>query len=194
MRKFANYTKWFLLISGVLMILVAGILFANPFTTAWSAANLVGWLMLAAAIVDIVAFVANIDRFYAGWLFIRGVATGLIGAMLTFRPVQSMDLLMTVFGLWVIITGSVQFANSFIARSLGQKEWLWPMLGGVVEIIAGGLIVCNPSLSLAASAYVLAASLLIDGIANFIDAFKIQKGLNEVKRWEKAIKKLLPGE
>ena len=176
------------------MALVAVVLFMNPLTSAWSATNVVGWLMLAAAIIDIVTFIANNDRFYAGWLLIRGVVTGLIGGMLAFRPVDSMELIMIVFGLWVIITGSVQFANSFIARSLGQREWFWPMLGGIFEIIAGGVIIVYPGISLIASTYVLAISLMVDAITNFIDAFKIQQGLNEINRWEKALKKLLPGQ
>ena len=193
MRKFANYTKWMLVLSGILMALVAVILFTNPLASAWSTTNVVGWLMLVAAIIDIVAFITNIDRFYAGWLLVRGVVTGLIGAMLTFRPATSLDLLMIIFGLWVIITGSVQFANSFIARSLGQREWFWPLLGGVFEIIAGGIIIIHPGLSLIAGTYVLAASLMVDAITNFVDAFKIQQGLNEINRWEKALKKLMPG-
>jgi len=189
-KKLANYTKWMLVLSGILMIVLSCIIFTNPFTSAWSAANLAGWIMLIAGIVDVVAFIVNFDRFYAGWLLVRGLVTALIGSVFAFRPEMTMDLIMVILGIWVIISGGVQFANAFVVKAVGIRDWFWPALGGIVEIIAGVIILMNPGFSLAVSAYLIAAGLLVDGITNLVDAFRIQQGLSEAKRWEKAVKKL----
>ena len=194
MKKLINSTKWLLAAAGVLMIVVGVMIFANPLASAWSVASAVGWLLLVVAVIDIVTFAANFQRFYAGWLLVRGLATGVFGALLAFQPALSVDVMVMVFGIWIIVNGAVQFANSFVARALGQKEWLWPMIGGIVEVAAGAIMLFNTGLGLTVTAYVLAASLIVDGVVSLIDAFKIQQGINEVKKWEKAVAKLVAPE
>lgn len=190
MKKLANNIKWMLAITGTLMIIMGVLLLAHPFTTTWSLAGVAGWLLLAVAIIDVVAFIVDFNKFYAGWLLLRGLVTGTIGVMLAFRPDLSVELLMMLFGIWVVVSGGIQFANSFIARALFQKDWYWPALGGIIEVIAGIIIVIHPGFAFTIAAYVIGISMIIDGIVNYIDAFKIQKGLSEIKHWEKAIKKL----
>lgn len=191
MRKLANNTKWMLALSGVLMIILGIIVFSHPFKGVWSVAQLVGWLMLVAGVVDFVAFIVDIKRFFAGWLLIRGLVTAALGAFLAFRPIASLDVLTTMMGLWIIITGSVQFANSFVIKAVGQKEWYWFLIGGIIEAAAGVIVILHPVFSLLVAVYFMAAGLIVDGVINLIDAFRIQKALNEAKRWEKAVKEAL---
>lgn len=187
MKKLANNTKWMLAITGVLMVIVGIMVVMHPLAAAWTSAKIVGWFLIAMAIFEAVAFVVNFKRFYAGWLLVRALATGMVGALLAFRPLGSIELLTIIFGIWVIVDGAAQFANAFIVRSIDEKNWLWPVVGGIIEVIAGVVMLFHTGLSMIALTYAIAIAAIVDGVVMIVDAFKIQKALNEAKRWEKAI-------
>ncbi len=187
MKTLANNTKWMLALTGILMVIVGIMVMMHPLTATWTSAKIVGWFLIATAIFEAVAFVVNFKRFYAGWLLVRALATGMVGALFAFRPFASAELLTIIFGIWVIVDGAAQFANAFIVRSIDEKNWLWPVVGGIIEIIVGAFMLFHTGLSMIAVTYALAAATIADGIVMIVDAFKIQEALNEAKRWQKAI-------
>ena len=190
MRKMLNDAKWTLGLSGVLMIVVGVLLFLHPVASAWAYAMIVGWILVAAAVAEIVGFCFNTQKFYAGWLLVSAIVNALLGLMLISRPGLSYDLLVTIFGLWAVVNGASDFANSFALKAIHYGDWGWLLVGAVVEIIAGLLVIFNPLSGFLAATTVIAVGFVWRGIVNLVNACKVQAGLNKLNRFQRALAEL----
>ena len=193
MKKMLNDAKWTLCLSGILMVIIGSLIFVHPVAAAWAYAQLIGWLLIAVGIFYGVGFFFNSQKFYAGWMIIAALVNILVGAMLTHHTGLSYDVLITVFGLWTIVNGATDFANAFTLRALRVRDWLWLLIGGLVEVVAGLLIVFFTDSGFIAITTVIAISFIWRGVVDLLNAWRIQKGLNKVNRLQKEFTKLLTG-
>ncbi|MBQ6154385.1 DUF308 domain-containing protein [bacterium] len=194
MKGLINKAKWLLIGSGVLSIVAGIVLLFYPLGVTLAATKIIGAVLLIAAVIDGVYFIMNFKKFYAGWLMVRALVSACIGLLFLTQTALSTGYMFVIFGLWIMFSGSVHFANSFVVRNLGMKQWYWAMLGGILEVIAGLLIIFEPLSGMLATALIIAITLIVDGVMSLIDALRVQKAMNSVKRWQKAVAQLVTPE
>lgn len=96
------------------------------------------------------------------WLIlIQGALSVFIGWMLLARPIGTIDVLVSVLGLFWLVMGFVDVIKAIMSALGGAKKWAWQLVGGVVGVIAGMVVLNNQTLSM----------VLLPGIAMYFVAF-----------------------
>lgn len=81
----------------------------------------------------------------AWWIFLlQGIAAILLGLMLLTNPGATLVALTTFLGFYLLITGMLALVRVFVDRS---TSWLWPLLSGIVGILAGVFVLNHPLLA-----------------------------------------------
>jgi uncharacterized membrane protein HdeD (DUF308 family) len=89
-----------------------------------------------------------------------GVITAIVGVLLIRHPVGGVTAVALLIGLWLIVIGVIRFATAFDEYAYRA----WYAFAGVVELIAGIVIVANPDIGYATLAILVGIGFIINGI------------------------------
>jgi len=96
------------------------------------------------------------------WLFLlQGIAGILLGLMLLTAPGETLLALTTFLGFYWLITGVLALVRIFVDRTV---PWIWPLLIGVVGILAGILVLKHPLLAALTVPTVIVTILGVQGL------------------------------
>jgi LmbE family N-acetylglucosaminyl deacetylase/uncharacterized membrane protein HdeD (DUF308 family) len=94
------------------------------------------------------------------WYYVlRGVVNLAVGFTALIRPVGTVDLLIQVFGLWLIVNGVLQILPIVLGRTR-QRLWRQALASGVVALLVGALALARDVLALDLIAIVLGLLLI----------------------------------
>lgn len=151
---------WWLTLAVGLLSIVAGILvLLKPSESLATIAVIVG---IFVAIDGVIALLAAL-RGTASSRGLSGVAGALgliVGAFLIRHPVNGITAVAMLVGLWLIAVGALRLVLSFDA----SEHRGWRALVGVIELIAGIVIVSSPGIGLTTLAILIGVSLIVNGI------------------------------
>ena len=180
MEKIANKNWWLVLLKGLLLIVLAFIVFGNPGDTLLGIALFIGiaFLLTGFAIIFI-ALLGKKDLDNWGWKLAEGILDVLFGFFLIANPGITAVVIPFLIGFWAVFYGILLTAGAF-----SSKEFNWTLLFvGILTIILGYIIMFHPIvLGLTISIWI-GITLLIVGIANVAFAFdikKLKKAVNEL--------------
>ncbi len=106
------------------------------------------------------------------WVFLlQGIAGILLGFMLLTAPGETLLALTTFLGFYWLITGVLALVRIFVDRTV---PWIWPLLIGVVGILAGILVLKHPLLAALTVPTVIVIILGVQGLV--MGAFEILGG------------------
>lgn len=105
----------------------------------------------------------------AGMTVFFGILLIVLGILAMGSPLMA-GLSVALFVGWMLIIGGVMQVI-FAIRSRGG---IFAILMGVLSLLAGGYMISNPGVTLAALSIVLAAFLIVSGIAEAIIAFSVR--------------------
>jgi uncharacterized membrane protein HdeD (DUF308 family) len=95
-----------------------------------------------------------------GMVALLGALTSIVGVLLIRHPVQGVVFVALLIGIWLIAVGVIRFVASFeMVEYRG-----WNMIAGLVELIAGIVIVSNPNIGYATLAVLVGIAFIVNGI------------------------------
>jgi len=106
-----------------------------------------------------------VSRLPAWVVVVIAVACVVLGAVLTFRPFTSVDVLVLVAGLVAIVTGALTIVSDEEERSPAYR-WLV----GVGWIVLGVVVLAWPGLTVEALAVVVGVALVVNGLLDIVRA------------------------
>jgi uncharacterized membrane protein HdeD (DUF308 family) len=162
----------FLIVAGVLGAIAGILALVYPDITLLALALIAGINLMVLGILSLIdAFGGERDttgRVLAGVLGILGLIAGLVVIR---RPGESLLAILIVIGIWLVVTGIVDFIRAF-ANLEGRALRL---LSALVDVILGILILSLPELSLKTLAILVGIAFLLRGIFSVIRGIGLRR-------------------
>jgi uncharacterized membrane protein HdeD (DUF308 family) len=162
---------WFLLLLVGLLSIVAGVIVLfKPSDSLATLAVIVGILLLIDGIIELV------DSFFRdtpnrGMVALFGVITAIVGVLLIRHPVGGVTFVAILIALWLIAVGVIRFATAFDE----PEHRGWFALLGLVEMVAGIVIVANPNIGYATLAILVGIAFILNGVATAMLAWAMHE-------------------
>ena len=137
--ELVHYWGWFLAFGiGLVALGVAAV--ARAFTATIASMLFFGWLLVIAAVIEIVqaVMVGHWAGFFHHLLF--AILFGVAGLLLVTRPLISAEALTFVMAIFFLIGGLFELIGSFIVALPG---WGWQAADGIITIVLGGLVLAQ---------------------------------------------------
>jgi uncharacterized membrane protein HdeD (DUF308 family) len=108
-----------------------------------------------------------------GLAALLGVISAIVGVLLIGHPIAGVAAVALLIGIWLITVGVIRFATAFEE----YQHRGWHAMAGIVELIAGIVIVANPDIGFATLALLVGIGFIVNGIAMSVLGW----GLREVE-------------
>ncbi len=152
-----TWAWWVLLLVGALSIAAGVIVLVKPSHSLDTLAVICGVFILLASISELlIALFA--ERGAAAALF--GVLGIVIGILLIRHPTHGVLAVALLIGIWLIAIGVIRLVSAF---SLEHR--LWSVIVGLVEIVAGIVIVASPKIGYATLALLIGIAFILNGLS-----------------------------
>ncbi len=150
---------WAILLVGILSIAAGVIILLKPGDSLPTLAVVAGIFLLADGILELAsAFArATVNR---GIVALFGVLTAVIGVLLIRHPVGGVAFVALLIGIWLIAAGVIRFVTAFDE----PDHRGWHAFAGVLELIAGIVIVSSPDIGFATLAILVGIGFILNGI------------------------------
>ena len=169
MNKTVSRILWVL--AGVLLIAAGIVCFARPGAALDGISWLLGFVMLASGVVDIVIFASAHDlMFGSGWFLLDGVLTILLSIFVLCNQWFTVLTLPFILGMWLLFSGVSKFVNSFDLRRLGVRGWGWFTALGVLLAFGGFFSFLDPVAGALTLSILAGALLILQGLSSILRA------------------------
>jgi uncharacterized membrane protein HdeD (DUF308 family) len=164
---------WLILLVGVLSIVAGVIILFKPSDSLPTVAVIAGIYVLLDGILELAdSFMRSTPN--RGLVALVGVLSAIVGVLLIRHPIAGVAAVALLIGIWLIAVGVIRFATAF--DEFDNRGW--HALAGVVELIAGIVIVANPDIGFATLALLVGLGFILNGIAMGVLGW----GLHEARR------------
>jgi uncharacterized membrane protein HdeD (DUF308 family) len=164
---------WLILLVGVLSIVAGVIIIIKPSDSLPTLAVIAGIFVLLDGILELAeSFMRSTPN--RGLVALVGVLSAIVGVLLIRHPVGGVAAVALLIGIWLIAIGVIRFATAFAE----YDNRGWHALVGVVELIAGIVIVANPNIGFATLALLVGLGFILNGIVMAVLGW----GLHEARR------------
>lgn len=151
---------WVFAIGGVVGIVAGVIVLVEPSISLATLAVIAGIFLLVDGLIELVwSLVNSVEN--RGLIAIFGVVTAVIGVLLIRHPTGAVVAIALLLGLWLLIAGLIRLITSLAVapRSFGSA------LLGLLELVAGIVIVSSPNIGVTTLAVLLGIAWILRGIA-----------------------------
>jgi uncharacterized membrane protein HdeD (DUF308 family) len=132
MKKAHKNAGW-LVALGVVKIVLGVLLLCSPFIAGLAAATFLGFALIIAGIIRLVA-AFGADSFGAGVLvFLWGLVVAITGGYVLMNPGVALLSMTLVLAAMFLVSGLVEVYTSFKMKP--EKGWGWALTGGIVSVI-----------------------------------------------------------
>jgi uncharacterized membrane protein HdeD (DUF308 family) len=150
---------WLLLLVGVLSVAAGIIVLAEPGISLVTLSVVVGIFVLVDGIFEIAASISR-EAENRELLAILGVLSVIAGVILVRHPIAGVVAAALLIGIWLIAVGIVRFATAFER----PRNRLWQIVLGLLESIAGIVIVASPDIGVATLAILVGIAFILRGL------------------------------
>ncbi|HTR89491.1 MAG TPA: DUF308 domain-containing protein [Solirubrobacteraceae bacterium] len=162
---------WLLMLFGVAVLAVGVFFVASPHETLTTFTVIAGILLLVDGVIAIVASIFGRGE-GRGMIALVGALSAIAGVVLIKKPFDTLVFFVLIFGIWLVIAGVLR-----IVAAIGEREGRGAnVLIGLVDAIAGIVILSWPGIGLSTLAIIIGIVLIIRGIL-FIAAGWVLHGL-----------------
>ena len=95
-----------------------------------------------------------------GLVALFGVLTAIVGVLFIRHPVESVSAIALLIGIWLIAAGVIRYVAAFEQDTYNG----WHALAGLIELIAGIVIVVDPNIGFATLALFVGIAFILNGI------------------------------
>ena len=183
---------WVFLIMGVLLLISAYWMFSTPVESFVGLASLFSALIFVSGLFSVFFALTNkedIDNF--GLYLAGGVLDVIIGFILLKYPGLTILLFSMFIGFWLLFRGFNMISVSFKIKSIGDENWGWILVFGILIVIFAMMSIINPLIGASYLVYTLAFTLLLFGFANIALSLRLRRIKSTVKDLKKDLKKEL---
>lgn len=153
-----KWVQWILPLVGVLSIVAGVIVLAKPSDSLTTIAVIAGIFVLLDGALELAASLSRHTE-NRGIVAVLGVLSVVVGVLLIRHPVGGVTAVAILLGIWLIAVGVVRFIAAFESDS----HRLWRAALGVLEAIAGIVIVAAPHIGLATLAILVGIAFIANG-------------------------------
>ncbi|QLE00378.1 HdeD family acid-resistance protein [Galbibacter sp. BG1] len=172
---------WALALRGLLLIIFALLIFANPLISAATLAIWFAIIMVVDGIFSIIGAIASWKEQEDKWLIlIEGIISIVLGIILFQVPQLTLLVIAYTIAFWFIFLGVSRIAMGIQVRKEIEGEG-WIILGGALSVILGIVIIAMPIVGISSVMWLIAFTALIVGIVMIVIALKIRKGGKWIK-------------
>jgi uncharacterized membrane protein HdeD (DUF308 family) len=168
--KEATWGWWLFGLIGVLSLAAGVIVLFKPGESLPTLAVIAGIFMLVDGTFEIASafFRGTPNR---GLVALLGVITAIVGVLLIRHPIAGVAAVALLIGLWLIAVGVIRFVTAFEEA----KERFWHAIAGLVEILAGIVIVSTPQIGFATLALLVGIAFILNGMALMVLGWNMQE-------------------
>ena len=157
--KEATWGWWLLVLVGVLSMVAGVIVLFKPGDSLATLAVIAGIFMLVDGILEMASAFMRGTR-NRGLVALFGVLTAVVGVLLIRHPISGVAAVALLIGIWLIAAGVIRFATAFEE----YEHRTWHAIAGIIELIAGIVIVSTPSIGFATLALLVGIGFILNGI------------------------------
>jgi uncharacterized membrane protein HdeD (DUF308 family) len=150
---------WLLLIVGVLSVVAGVIILFKPSESLATLAVIAGIFLLLDGILELADSLMRSTP-NRGLVALIGVLSAIAGVLLIRHPIGGVAAVALLIGIWLIAVGVIRFATAFEE----YENRAWHALAGIIEMIAGVVIVANPNIGFGALALLVGLAFIVNGI------------------------------
>jgi uncharacterized membrane protein HdeD (DUF308 family) len=171
--KALTWGWWLVLLGGLLSIAAGVVILLKPGDSLATLAVIAGIFLLVDGILELgSSFMRTTAN--RGLVALFGALTAIVGVLLIRHPIGGVAAVALLIGLWLIAIGVIRFVTAFEEH----EHRGWHAFAGVLELIAGIVIVANPNIGFATLAILVG----IGFIANGIGLTALGWGMRDVRR------------
>jgi uncharacterized membrane protein HdeD (DUF308 family) len=150
---------WLLLLIGLLSVVAGVIILFKPSESLATLAVIAGIFLLLDGIFELAdSFLRGTAN--RGMVALIGVLSAIVGVLLIRHPIGGITAVALLIGIWLIAVGVIRFAAAF-----GEDEHRgWHAFAGILELIAGIVIVANPGIGYTTLAILVGIGFILNGI------------------------------
>ncbi len=154
-----KWVQWTLPIVGVLSVAAGVVVLAKPAGSLTTLAVVAGIFVLIDGGFELAASLRRSTE-SRGFVALLGVLSVVVGVLLIRHPIGGVLAVALLLGIWLIAVGVIRFIAAFD----GAPHPVWRGLVGVIEVIAGIVIVSAPSIGFATLALLVGISFIVNGV------------------------------
>ena len=156
------------IIMGIFLTIGGFFVFRTPVQTFFSIGWIIGILLLISGINIIMDhFILKKGNVKGHWDLVGGILTILMGFLLLYSQIAEIalnNIILFIFGSWVLISGIIRIVVSFQHRKSGEKIWIWIFIMGVISILLGVYGFVNPMVFKFAIGFMIGFFIMMQGI------------------------------
>ena len=160
-----------LIIAGVIGAIAGVLALVYPDITLLALALIAGINLLILGVMSLVdAFSGDGDtttRVLAAVLGLLGIMAGLVVMR---RPGESLLAVLIVLGIWLVVSGIVDFVRAFASVDYRAMR----LLIGLVDVVLGGFILALPNESLKTLAMLIGIAFIVRGVLSVVRGFQLR--------------------
>lgn len=158
----ANYT-----ISAVICALLGLVLVIWPGTTSQIICMMLGGVLLAYGILQIVLYLFNRERtIISQGMMVLGIVFAVIGVWILFKPEMIIMAVPVIVGVLIAIHDLHNVTQAIVLKKDGYENWWVAFLLGLVTVILGGVLIYNPFEAVELVVRIIGAFLIYDGLSD----------------------------
>lgn len=172
MRNIAVYLKNLSVITMIASFITGIILIAKPEQSVQFICIIFGAVMILLGIGSLVSYFTKMKLTL---LAVIGILTIIIGVMICVRYERLVSAVIFLFGLFVTVSGVVDFVSALDARKNNLKSWIFSLVMSIGVTILGLIVLINPFDSAILLTRLLGLSLLIYTVLDLITFIQVRK-------------------
>jgi uncharacterized membrane protein HdeD (DUF308 family) len=149
---------WLLVAAGVLSVVAGVIILFQPGDSLATLAVIAGIFLLADGVLELITSLVRSTR-DRGLVALTGVLSAIAGVLLIRHPIGGVVAVALLIGIWLITVGVIRLATAF--DEYANRGW--HLFAGVVEILAGIVIVADPNIGFATLALLVGLGFILNG-------------------------------
>ena len=137
--------KWQNIVTAVIYILFGIVLAIFPTTAVKTLGYMLGGTMMFVGAVKILLYIkeSNQENYYTNDLMI-GIIAVIVGLFVVFKIKILLSIIPFLFGLLVLISGSMKLQNVINLKKAGYKNWMAMLIMALLGIVLGIILIINP--------------------------------------------------
>jgi uncharacterized membrane protein HdeD (DUF308 family) len=167
-----EFPWWIVLIEGIFALLFGIFLIAEPVITSVFLVTVLGFYWLIRGIFSLIQIFIGNTGIHWGWLLFGGILGILAGLVVLRHPLYATILVGSVLVIIVAIDGIIMGIVGLV-QAFSGAGWGAGILG-VLSIIIGAILLANVWAATAVLPYVLAAFMIVGGIAAIVFSFRLR--------------------
>lgn len=172
MRNVAVYLKNLSIITMIAGVITGIILIAKPEQSVQFICIIFGAVLILLGIGSVISYFTKLKFTF---LAVVGVILVIIGVMVCIRYERLVSAVIFLFGLFVTISGIVDFISALDARKNNLKSWIFSIVMSVGVTILGIIVLVNPFDSAILLTRLLGLSLIIYAMLDLITLIQVRK-------------------